>query len=214
MASIGKLESFDPSQETFECYVQRVKNFTATGIEAGKQKFVFLNSLGRRHYNLLANLVSPKQPEDKMFEELTGILQKHFQPQSSIISERYSFHCRGQDSNESITDFVVALKKLIIRCGYEAEVQKILLQDRFICGLAHESTRKRLLTENNDVTFERVVEIVTSIEQAAVQAKLMKSGEKNPIYNIKGKSPKQSPTCHRCRGPHLAPAWHFLHEKC
>ena len=214
MASIGKLESFDPSQETFERYVQRVKNFfAATGIEAGKQKFVFLNSLGRRHYNLLANLVSPEQPEDKTFEELTGILQKHFQPQSSIISERYSFHCRGQDPNESIADFVVALKKLI-RCGYEAEVQKILLRDRFVCGLAHESTRKRLLTENNDVTFERVVEIATSIEQAAVQAKLMKSGEKNPIHNIKGKSPKQSPTCHRCGGPHLAPACRFLHEKC
>ena len=154
MASVGKIESFDSSQETFERYVQRVKNFfAANGIDAAKQKFVFLNSLGRRHYNLLANLVSPEQPETKTFDELTEVLQKHFQPQSSIISE---FHCRCQDPHESIADFVVALKKLIIRCGYEAEVQKILLRDRFVCGLAHESTRKRLLTESNNVTFERV----------------------------------------------------------
>ena len=44
----------------------------------------------------------------------------------------------------------------------------------------------------------------------------MKTGDKNPIHNIKGKQQpfKQSPTCHRCGGPHLAPACRFLHEKC
>ena len=71
----------------------------------------------------------------------------------------------------------------------------------------------RLFTESNDVTFERVVEIATSVEQAAVQAKHMKT---DPIHNMKGKQQpfKQSPTCHKCGGPHLAPACCFLHERC
>ena len=116
--------------------------------------------LGRKHYNLLANLLSPADPESKSFNEAVEALTVHFEPKSSVISERYTFHCRCQEPHESIADFVVALKKLIIRCGYTDEFQPIVLRDRFVCGLVYESTRKRLLTENNDFTFECAVEIV------------------------------------------------------
>ena len=107
MASVGKIESFDPNQETFPHDVQRVRNFfSANGIEVDKRKYVFLNSLGRKHYNLLANLLSPKIPEDKMLDELVHKLTKHFQL-TSVILERYNFHCRCQEPHESIADFVV-----------------------------------------------------------------------------------------------------------
>ena len=57
MASVGKIESFDPNHETFPRYVQRVRNFfAANGIDADKKKYVFLNSLGRKHYNGLYEL--------------------------------------------------------------------------------------------------------------------------------------------------------------
>ncbi len=52
MASLGKLESFDPIQETFPRYVKRVQNFfSANNVPDDRQKYVFLNSLGRKHYN-------------------------------------------------------------------------------------------------------------------------------------------------------------------
>uniref|UniRef100_A0A1X7VAQ5 CCHC-type domain-containing protein n=1 Tax=Amphimedon queenslandica TaxID=400682 RepID=A0A1X7VAQ5_AMPQE len=35
------------------------------------------------------------------------------------------------------------------------------------------------------------------------------------IHTVKGKQPaRSSPTCHRCGGPHLAPACRFINEKC
>ena len=119
-----------------------------------KQKYVFLNSLGRKHYNLLSNLLSPAEPEDKSLDELITMLTKHFQPTTSVITEQYLFHCRCQMPNESIANFVVGLKKSIICCQYKPQVQSILLRDRFVCGLAHEATRKCLLTEVNDLTFD------------------------------------------------------------
>ena len=116
---------------------------------------------------------------------------------------------------------MVALKKLIIRCGYTDGFQPIVLRDRFVCGFVHESTRKRLLTENNDLTFERAVEIATMVEKASTQAKHMKLPDSRPsagIHHLKGKQPssqhQHKPTCYRCRGPHLAPSCRFIHEKC
>lgn len=209
MASVGKIESFDPNHETFPRYVQRVRNFfAANGIDADKKKYVFLNSLGRKHYNLLANLLSPEVPEDKSLDELVDKLTKHFQLTSSVISERYNFHCRCQEPHESIADFVVGLKKLIIRCDYAEAVQKVLLRDRFVCGLADEATRKRLLTEDSKIDFERTVEIAITVEKASTHAKSMKPSEKQPggVHTVKGKQlARSSPTCHRCGGPHLAP---------
>ena len=164
-----------------------------------------------KHYNLLANLLSPDTPESKSFDEAVAALTTHFQPKSSVISERYSFHCRCQEPQETIADFVVSLKKLIIRCGYTVEFQPIVLRDRFVCGLLHESTRKRLLTESDDLTFDRAVEIATLVEKATTQAKHMKLPESRStgIHNVKGKQPSSQshkPTCHRCGGPHLAPS--------
>ena len=137
MSPVGKIESFDPTQVTFPRYVKRIKNFfSANEVADDKQKYVFLNSLGRKHYNLLLNLLSPAEPEDKSLDELITVLTKHFQPSTLVIAKQYSFHCRCQTPDESIADFVVGLKKSITCCQYEPHVQSILLRDRFVCGLA------------------------------------------------------------------------------
>lgn len=226
-----KLESFDPSQETFDRYIQRVRiHFSATDVPEARQKFVFLNSLSRKHYTLLANLLSPAAPDSKSLADLIKALSQHFQPKSSVISERYSFHCRCQEPGESLTDFVASLSKLIVPCNYDIQFQATLLRDRFVCGLQNESTRKRLLTETDELTLERALEIALSVEKASIHAKQMKPDSSKTYTGVHhmshGKNTKsiqesqrysqQSPTvtCHRCGGPHLAPKCNFLNEKC
>ena len=185
-----------------------------------KQKYVFLNSLGRKHYNLLPNLLISAEPEDKSLDELNTVLTKHFQHTTSVITEQYSFHCRCQIPNESIANFVVGLKKSITCCQYEPQVQSILLRDRFVCGLAHETTRKRLLTEDNDLMFDQAVEIATSVERASVQARQKKmSDSKVSVNQVKGKQQTSYPfnppkVCYHCGGPHLAIMCPFVHETC
>ncbi len=225
--SSPKIDPFEPSQETFDRYIQRIKiHFAATDVADRKQKYVFLNSLSRKHYTLLANLVSPDNPDSKSFDQLVEVLSKHFQPKSSIISERYSFHCRCQEPDESLTDYVASLTKLIVRCAYQQEFQATLLRDRFVCGLFSESTRKRLLTEDDKLTLERALEIAISVEKAGLQAKQMKptTDSRSQVHHVShGKhsarptqfqKPFTNPTCHRCGGPHLAPQCRFIGEKC
>lgn len=222
-----KIDPFEPSQETFDRYIQRIKiHFAANDVAANKQKYVFLNALSRKHYTLLANLVSPANPDSKTFDQLVEVLSKHFQPKSSIISERYSFHCRCQEADETLTDFVASLTKLIVRCDYQQEFQAILLRDRFVCGLLNESTRKRLLTENDELTLDRALEIAISVEKAGLQAKQMKpiTDPRSQVHHVShGKrsstrytapKPLVNPICHRCGGSHLAPQCRFINEKC
>jgi hypothetical protein len=172
-------------------------------------------------------LVSLAQPDSKSFDELVGILSKHFQPTTSEISERYSFHCRCQEAGENIADYVANLRKLIFGCNYPVEFQSTILRDRFVCGLTHESTRKRLLTENNDLTFEKAVDIAVGVEKACLHARQMKPDNKSStLHHLPNNQQRNrsghgththqsfSPTCHRCGGPHLATACRFINEKC
>ena len=214
-----KIEPFDPGQETFSRYVQRVKiYFTAHGVADDKQKFVFLSSLSRKHYTLLANLVSPEDPGAKTLDELVDTLTLHFQPKTSEIADRYAFLCRHQEPGEDIAEFVANLKRLIVPCNYSVEFQKTILRDRFVCALADESTRKRLLTEENKLTFEEAIAI--AVEKATTQARLMKADSKPVVHQVHqasrsfGGGQKQSPTCYRCGGAHLATACRFIREKC
>ena len=77
------------------------------------------------------------------------------------------------------------LKRLIVPCNYSVEFQKTILRDRFVCGLANESTRKRLLTEENKLTFEEAIAIAIAVEKATTQARLMKAESKPVVHQIK-----------------------------
>ena len=218
-----RIEPFDVQQETFSRFVQRIKiHFAAHAVQDNRQKFVFLNTLTPKQFTLLANLVAPDTPDSKTFDQIVDILTTHFEPKTSVISERYSFHCQNQELHESIAEFVASLKKLIVQCKYDPAFQSIILRDRFVCGLAHESTRKRLLTETDDLTFEKAVEIANGVEKATVQARQMKSESKQfPVHHVHHKRQgtfqrheNSTPICHRCGGPHLAPNCRFIKEKC
>ena len=117
--------------------------------------------------------VAPEEPETKSFDSLVATLTSHFQPKSSVIAERYKLSCRHQGPEESISDFVANLRKLIIPCNYDSAFQDTVLHDRFVSGLAHESTRKRLLVEKDDITFTRAADIAYSLKTASVQARQM-----------------------------------------
>ena len=161
----GLLEPFDPSKYSVTRYMKRF------------ELFVKANDIQEEDsYEVLANIF--EKPEQETLETLEAELQKHFNPKSSIIAERYKFGCRHQKESESIADFVADLCKLAAPCNFKKASLDETLRDKFVCGLQHEYIRSRLLTEEDNLTFDRSVEIATGLEGAKKHAHLMQQETK------------------------------------
>lgn len=95
-------------------------------------------------------------------------MTKHF------VAERYKFgwHCQGD--SESIADVIADLRRLLAI----AISRPMLLMRTFVTDSSAallKIIQSRLLTETDDLSFDRAVEIATSLEGAKLNAQLMKS---------------------------------------
>ena len=218
---LGKLEEFDPASDSITAYVERVQLFfDANSMAEGKQVAVFLSVLGSKTYLLLRNLLTPETPKDKTFDELVTVLKEHFEPKPLIISERFHFYGREQAVNESISDYVVELRRLTTHCEFGAFLEDAL-RDRFVCGLKNETMQRKLLTES-DLTFQRALKVAQSDETATAKAKLLQNTSpiahsqdlSQDICKVSGRG-QGIISCYRCGKPdHHSTQCPFMKSKC
>ncbi|XP_049524585.1 uncharacterized protein LOC119455976 [Dermacentor silvarum] len=172
MARLGKLDEYDEKEQNFESYLERFEHFvTANDIKEEKKLAVFLSVIGARTYEVLKSLVVPAVPGDKSFEEVTVLLTKHYSPSCSVIAECCKFNKRAQEEQESVEDFIVALKHLARKCDFGLFLQDAL-RDRLVAGIRREETQLALFAEDS-LTFEKACKIALDREQAAPQTALL-----------------------------------------
>ena len=70
----------------------------------------------------------------------------------------------NQETDESISDYIVALKKLSIHCNY-GEFLNRALRDRFVWGLNNVKIQNKLLNTSS-LTFDTACNIAISMELA------------------------------------------------
>ena len=147
---IGRIGEYDSTKETFTAYCERTELFfLANDISVDgkgdaekkkiqeRKKAIFLTEVGPEIYSVLCSMISPQKPKDKTFEEISSVLKKHFDPAPLEIAESYRFGTRNRGKEESISEYIVALKKLAIHCNF-ADFLDRALRDRFVIGLGDE----------------------------------------------------------------------------
>ncbi|WP_419623870.1 hypothetical protein, partial [Thiolapillus sp.] len=163
MSQVGRLEEFDVTTCDVDTYFERLDcYFVANNISDAAKVSTFISLAGPKTYKLLKSLVSPDKTSDKTVEELKHILKTHVQPTDSLISRRAKFYSRKQRTNESITDFVAALKLL----AAEGEFGNFLndaLRDIFCIGIADVETQKKLRADKTP-SFEEAVKLALARE--------------------------------------------------
>ena len=117
---------------------------------------------------MLRSLVSPDQPNTKTLDELKTLLRAHSEPKPLVISERFHFYRRNQLAGESVTDFLVELRRLAAQCEFKNFLDEAL-RDWVVGGLKIESIQRRLLLERN-LDLAKAVEIATAMELADKQS--------------------------------------------
>lgn len=156
---VSNFESFDSSKERFQQYKERFENYLRLKNVFDDKKVcaqIFLNSIGPSTYDLLCTLTSPRNISDYTYDELTVLLDNHYPKQNEIV-EQHKLLSRVQNSNESISDYVTALRKQISSCkltcsACRAPVSELFLRAQFIRGL-HDSTIRENLLQQKDLSF-------------------------------------------------------------
>ena len=103
---LGRLDQFEPEQEEWPQYVERlVQFFEANDItgdnKAAKCCATFLSVIGPVPYKLLRSLIAPTKPTNKTFKELVAVLTEHYSPQPSEVMQRFHFNSRLRKEGES-----------------------------------------------------------------------------------------------------------------
>ena len=226
MTTIGKIDVFDETQESWETYVERVQHFFAANDVDDEHKVPTLLSLiESKTYSLLKDLLLPEKPADKNFEEIVSTLQKHLNPKPLEIAERFRFYKRNQQEEESVLSYVAELKKLTTHCNFGGSLEETL-RDKLVCGLNNQQIQKRLLAESK-LKFSKAVDIAVAMETATRDATEIHSElrEGKPLgldkltlsrpSNRPDNSPPSLVVCYRCgANTHVATECRFKKEVC
>eukprot|EP00731_Ephydatia_muelleri_P006059 Em0003g307a len=165
MPTFGRISEFVVEDERISAYLERVElYFGANDIANEKKVAILLSVIGAKTYAVLRSLVAPDQPKDKSFAELKALLKAHYDPKPLVIAERFRFYRRDQTAEESISEFLVELRRLAAHCEFGQFLDEAL-RDRLVCGLRNDAIQKRLLSEA-DVTLAKAVQIASSMESA------------------------------------------------
>uniref|UniRef100_A0ABD2X041 Uncharacterized protein n=1 Tax=Trichogramma kaykai TaxID=54128 RepID=A0ABD2X041_9HYME len=161
--TIGNLEEFSLKGDWYSWKESLEQYFIANNVQEAKKVSLFLTLVDSEAYCLLRNLCTPAMPSEKGIKDLFKIMSDHLNLKPSYIMESY----------------------LSI-----ASSKKDHLRDQFIWGIKCEKTIKRLLGEN-DLTFNRAIEIATAIEAANKDAAAInKQSDNNGLHFLQGKNVK------------------------
>ncbi|KAG5840261.1 hypothetical protein ANANG_G00186940 [Anguilla anguilla] len=157
---------FNEANESFTIYEERFAQFIeANGIEEGKQRAVFLSVVGPKTFSLLTDLVAPKKPSETPLADLLKVLRDFYVPKKNVVSERYSFRARKQQSGESLAEYVPALKRLAASCEFGLTLEQ-QLSDQLVYGISSEELRTKLCSaaHGEQLNWAKAMDIVNNFE--------------------------------------------------
>jgi hypothetical protein len=82
------------------------------------QKHALLAEVGPTTFAVLKDLAFPAAVSDKSFQELCELLTSHYKTGNTVMAERLNLHNRKQNAEESLSDYIVAIKKIAANCNF------------------------------------------------------------------------------------------------
>ncbi|XP_044744348.1 uncharacterized protein K02A2.6-like [Coccinella septempunctata] len=204
-SSVGNLREFHLNITDWNIYKARLNNyFSANEIsDTNKQRAILLNMLDEEAYKLIFNICSPDLPEDKSYNSLLELFDKHFTPKKSVLAERYKFFAAKKDSYENIKEWAARIRSLAVSCEFGQELD-ICLRDRFVCGFEKGAILDRLLEEKKEITFEQAINVAEN-KMAACQSYQISGLEikSEPLHHIRKRNNKSDEgKRHQAEGHH------------
>ncbi|XP_064488523.1 uncharacterized protein K02A2.6-like [Ornithodoros turicata] len=192
---------------------------------------MLLHALGTEGQRIFYTLSVPAVPSEQssgdsttatvnVYKEALATLEKRYAENYNVMVERRKFRQRSQLPDESIAEYVTALRGLAITCNYGTMLDETL-RDQLVDKALLPQVRERLLLEGSTLTLERATQIASHVEQSRKETQRILQENtaavekvfKKPFKRSAGKPATPKPqaqgknatTCFRCGSPyHLA----------
>ncbi|XP_077974282.1 uncharacterized protein LOC144429911 isoform X1 [Styela clava] len=132
---------------------------------------MLLNFAGEDALELYENFTyaeDDKQNLNKVVEQF----ENYFNPQKSILFERFKFWEYKQEKTETVDEYATRLRTQVKQCQFVAPQN--MVRDKFVLGLSNNSVKERLL-RGKDPTITKALEIARTIETSKKQIDAMKN---------------------------------------
>ena len=160
----------------WEFFRQQYEDYEiATGLDKRSQKIrlaTLRSVMGRECMQIFMNL-KLTDDERRNVNTCMEALQAHFKPKRNVVYERYIFNLCSQNTDESIDEFLTRIRKLSSSCEFGTLTDE-LIRDKLVLGIRDETTKLRLLKEEN-LTLNKALNICRASEVVNVQIKAMKA---------------------------------------
>ena len=145
-------------------------------------------------------------------EKIIEFMAKHYDPKCFLTRERYNFwHDMKPKPGETPNELAARIRQDGAACKFSAvkDPQDEAFRTRFICSINNEAVLEAIFKFNDDeVNFEKVIQIAVNVEEYAKVAKAQVYGSKgSPVDSIKWQKTKDQPKkdqtnstykCYRC----------------
>lgn len=120
-------------------------------------------------FSTLRDSVQPKAVRDLTYKECVTALSNICDPPACVIAERYVFNSTNRQPGETVSDYIAKLKGLVRSCKF-GNFRDQALRDRLVCGIANEHMTRKLLGEEEDLTFDEASKMVLDMERTTKSA--------------------------------------------
>ncbi|CDW61226.1 hypothetical protein TTRE_0000966901, partial [Trichuris trichiura] len=167
---------FEPSSEEWAYYIERFEcELAVFGLRDGAatepaRRELLLSKVGKQHFRLLVDHFKPRAIQDVAYDELKAAINANYAPKSSVMVDRVHFSMRFRRKNESVMQFVNALRGLAGKCDFSNALSE-RLRDQVVIGFNNVTWQQELLRQfpSNAATLQQVEEAASRLELAECQ---------------------------------------------
>ncbi|XP_043218728.1 uncharacterized protein LOC122380042 [Amphibalanus amphitrite] len=162
----AELEISSPQLATrWRTWRREWENYAVAVELAGKpqavQVAVFLNCAGGEAQEVASHFSG--WSAEQGLDELVSRFEAFCVPRQNVVRERYNFYTRGQKPDESVSQYLSALRSLAATCDFPDGDN--MLRDRICIGLRDQKIQAALL-KRADLTLQMAIDIALSEEAA------------------------------------------------
>ena len=216
--------------EPWDSYVERLDMyFEACGVtDEAKQRGIFLASVGKQTYQLIKNLLEyGKLPKDKSYKELTDLISKHKNPTPPWEAERLKFLNHDRRPNETVSEFVAALRQLASTCQFSSGDFDDQIRDPLMHGIRDNKMQIEMINVGTEVTLKTAMDAAMRVELSRRSVREMSevagrsssasagsTSATSEVNFVKKKHFLGTKPCWRCTGRHDPSQCRYKNKTC